>query len=56
MAMLIDVASGNAAVVEGTRQIGWDYPMVAWTEDSKWMMFANGSDLLASNQEQRRPI
>lgn len=46
MAVIIDVASGNAAVVEGTRQTGWDYPMVAWTEDSEWLLFANGPDLL----------
>ena len=46
MAVIIDVASGNAAVVEGTRRIGWDYPHVAWTEDSEWLLFANGPDLL----------
>ena len=47
MAVIIDVASGNAAVVEGTRQTGWDYPHVAWTEDSEWLLFANGPALLA---------
>ena len=47
MAVIIDVASGSAAVVEGSRQTGWDYPHVAWTEDSEWLLFANGPDLLA---------
>jgi hypothetical protein len=48
MAVLIDIASGNAAVVEGTPgKSDGTTRWVAWTEDSKWLLFANGPDLLA---------
>ena len=34
-------------MIPGTRQLGWDYPVVAWPTNGQWVFFANGRDLVA---------